>query len=91
MAEIESYHSEWAAQFFAAAELSRRGYTVTLTLGNARATDLIAREGARADNPAIVAKPGGTGHRVSRRRVGRSRRNDASTSRRKCLRVHSAL
>jgi len=26
MAEIESYHSQWAAQFFAAAELSRRGY-----------------------------------------------------------------
>lgn len=35
------YQTQWAAQFFAAAELSRRGYLVSLTLGNAPAVDLV--------------------------------------------------
>src|SRR5215469_1695991 len=48
-------------------------------------------QGARADDPNGAARAGGPDHRVSRRRVGRSRRNDASTSPRRCLRVHSAL
>jgi hypothetical protein len=37
----QTYHTQWAAQFAIAAELSRRGYTVALTLGNARALDII--------------------------------------------------
>jgi hypothetical protein len=37
---MEKYHTQWAAQFYAAAELSRRGYTVSFTLGNAKGTDL---------------------------------------------------
>lgn len=34
------YHSQWTAQFYAAAELTRRGYLVSFTLGNAPSTDL---------------------------------------------------
>jgi len=37
----ETYHTQWAAQFGIAAELSRRRYTVALTLGNARRLDII--------------------------------------------------
>ncbi len=36
------YQTQWAAQFYVAAELSRRGYLIALTLGNAPRTDLIA-------------------------------------------------
>ena len=43
MAKITSHHTQWAAEFFAAAELSRRGYLVALTLGNAPSTDLFAK------------------------------------------------
>ena len=34
--------SHWSGQFFAAAELSRRGYRVSFTMGNAPSTDLVA-------------------------------------------------
>lgn len=37
------YQTQWAGQFYVAAELSRRGYIVTFTLGNAPVTDLLAR------------------------------------------------
>jgi hypothetical protein len=36
------YYTQWAAQFFAAAELTRRGYLVSLTLGNAPVVDILA-------------------------------------------------
>jgi len=36
------YQTQWAAQFFVAGELSRRGCMVALTLGNAPRTDLMA-------------------------------------------------
>jgi hypothetical protein len=36
------HYTQWAAQHYVAAELSRRGYLVALTLGNAEATDLMA-------------------------------------------------
>jgi len=35
------YQTQWSAQFFAAAELTRRGYLVSLTLGNAPVVDLL--------------------------------------------------
>jgi len=38
---MTKYHTQWAGQFYVAAELTRRGYYVTLTLGNAPRTDLI--------------------------------------------------
>ena len=38
---MEKYHSQWAGQFYVAAELTRRGYCVAFTLGNAKRTDLI--------------------------------------------------
>jgi hypothetical protein len=34
------YSVQWAAQFFVAAELTRKGYTISFTLGNAPETDL---------------------------------------------------
>jgi hypothetical protein len=37
----KKYQTQWASQFFAAAELTRRGYQVALTLGNAPVTDLL--------------------------------------------------
>jgi len=37
------YFTQWAAQFYAAAELTRRGYLVSLTLGNAPDCDLVVR------------------------------------------------
>lgn len=37
----KKYQTQWAAQFYAAAELSRRGHLVALTLGNAPRTDLL--------------------------------------------------
>jgi hypothetical protein len=43
MARLARYHSQWAAQFYVAAELSRRGYVVAPTLGHAPATDLLAQ------------------------------------------------
>jgi hypothetical protein len=35
-------HTQWAGQFYVAAELARREYIVTFTLGNVPRTDLIA-------------------------------------------------
>lgn len=37
------YFTQWAAQFYAAAELTRRCYFVSLTLGNAPDCDLVVR------------------------------------------------
>jgi len=37
------YFTQWAAQFYAAAELTRRGYFVSLALGNATDCDLVVR------------------------------------------------
>lgn len=42
------YRTQWAAQFYAAAELTRRGYLAALTLGNAPVTDLLVQSPARA-------------------------------------------
>lgn len=38
---MDRYRTQWAAQFFAAAELTRRNYRVSLTLGNAPDIDLM--------------------------------------------------
>ena len=35
------YQTQWASQFLVAAELTRRGYLVSLTLGNAPTADLL--------------------------------------------------
>ena len=47
-----NYWTQWAAQFFVAAELTRRGYLASFTLGNAPRTDL------------LVTSPKGVGFRV---------------------------
>jgi protease II len=38
---LSEYHSQWAGQFYVAAELTRLGYSVAFTLGNAKRTDLM--------------------------------------------------
>jgi hypothetical protein len=53
MAEnTKRYRTQWSAQFYVAAELTRRGHLAALTLGNAPETDL------------LVKSPGGTAFRV---------------------------
>jgi len=39
--QLKRYRTQWAAQFYVAAELTRRGYLVSLTLGNAPVADLL--------------------------------------------------
>ena len=38
----ERTKSQWSGQFFTAGELTRRGYWVSIPLGNAPSTDIIA-------------------------------------------------
>jgi hypothetical protein len=42
-AQATRYKTQWSTQFFAAAELTRRGYLVSLTFGNAAVTDLLVQ------------------------------------------------
>ena len=39
--QAKRYQTQWATQFYAAAELTRRGYLVSLTFGNAPVADLL--------------------------------------------------
>jgi hypothetical protein len=39
--QTKKYQTQWAAQFYVAAELTRRGCLVSLTLGNAPVADLL--------------------------------------------------
>lgn len=38
--QTKRYASQWASQFYVCAELTRRGYLVSLPLGNAKFTDI---------------------------------------------------
>ena len=52
----QSVNSHLAGEFFVAAELFKRGYTVALTMGNAKAIDLFAeKEGLRAVSVQVKA------------------------------------
>ena len=42
--------TQLAGEFFVAAELYRRGYSVAMTMGNAKAIDLFAERGSRTVN-----------------------------------------
>jgi hypothetical protein len=39
--QTKKYQTQWASQFYVAAELTRRGYLVSLTFGNTSETDLL--------------------------------------------------
>jgi len=41
--QAKRYKTQWAAQFFAAAELTRRGYLVSLTFGNTPVSDILVQ------------------------------------------------
>ena len=45
--QSKKYRTQWASQFYVAAELTRRGYLVSLTLGNAPVADLLVVSPAR--------------------------------------------
>src|SRR2546422_10956033 len=47
--------SHLAGEYFVAAELYRRGYSVAITLGNAKAIDLFAEKGAQTANIQVKA------------------------------------
>jgi hypothetical protein len=54
--KAQSTNSHLAGEFFVAAELYKRGYTVALTLGNAKAIDLFAKkEGLRTVSVQVKA------------------------------------
>ena len=44
MAEIQSSSTGLAGEYFVAAELLRRGYSVGITMGNAKAIDILAEK-----------------------------------------------
>ena len=44
MAEIQSSSTGLSGEYFAAAELLRRGYSVGITMGNAKAIDILAEK-----------------------------------------------
>jgi hypothetical protein len=46
----ETSSSHLAGEYFAAAELSKRGYAVAMTIGNAKAIDLFVERGRRTAN-----------------------------------------
>jgi hypothetical protein len=67
-AKMEKYHTQWAAQFYVAAELTRRGCLVSFTMGNAKRTDLhvenskgegfsVQVKGAKTRNGWYVSEP----------------------------------
>ncbi len=51
----QSNYSHLAGEYFVAAELSKRGYTVAMTMGNAKAIDLFAEKDLRAVNVQVKA------------------------------------
>jgi hypothetical protein len=46
----QSNNSHLAGEYFVAAELCKRGFSVAMTLGNAKAIDLFAEKGLRTVN-----------------------------------------
>ncbi|MHA1911947.1 MAG: hypothetical protein ACTSYA_09650 [Candidatus Kariarchaeaceae archaeon] len=41
MNKLTKQHTQWAGQYYVAAELTRRGYNIAFTLGNTPLTDLL--------------------------------------------------
>jgi len=52
---VDKNCSHLAGEYFVAAELYRRGYSVAVTLGNAKAIDLFAEKGTRTINIQVKA------------------------------------
>jgi hypothetical protein len=55
MPRANGINSHLAGEYFVAAELYRRGYTVAMTLGNAKAIDLFAERDGRTVNVQVKA------------------------------------
>lgn len=55
MPALDRNSSHLAGEYFVAAELYRRGYSVAMTLGNAKAIDLFAERDARTVNVQVKA------------------------------------
>lgn len=71
MARSNGINSHLAGEYFVAAELYRRGYTVAMTLGNAKAIDLFAERDGRTVNVQVkaIAKRQNVGWPVMRDKV----------------------
>ena len=52
---LEPNTSHLAGEYFVAAELSKRGYAVAMTIGNAKAIDLFVEKGRRTANIQVKA------------------------------------
>jgi hypothetical protein len=59
----KNFQTQWLAQFLVAAELTRRGYTVTLSLGNCPVIDLMVR--VPGTNASFVVDVKGTSNKYS--------------------------
>lgn len=53
--KIDRNNTHLAGEYYVAAELYRRGYSVAMTLGNAKAIDLFAERGERTVNVQVKA------------------------------------
>ena len=58
-----------AGEYFAAAELSKRGYAIGITMGNAKAIDILVEKNARTANIQVKAIKGKTGWPIMRDKV----------------------
>ena len=59
----KNFQTQWLAQFLVAAELTRRGYTVTFSLGNCPVIDLMVR--VPGTNASFVVDVKGTSNKYS--------------------------
>jgi hypothetical protein len=71
MARAGGTNSHLAGEYFVAAELYRRGYTVAMTLGNAKSIDLFAERDGRTVNVQVkaIAKRQNVGWPIMRDKV----------------------
>ena len=71
MARANGINSHLAGEYFVAAELYRRGYTVAMTLGNAKSIDLFAESEGRTVNVQVkaIAKRQNVGWPIMRDKV----------------------
>ena len=71
MPRANGINSHLAGEYFVAAELYRRGFTVAMTLGNAKAIDLFAERDGRTVNVQVkaIAKRQNVGWPIMRDKV----------------------
>lgn len=56
MAEIQSISTSLSGEYFVAAELLRRGFTVGITMGNAKGIDILAEKDGKQEEAKPLVK-----------------------------------